>query len=69
MTERKILRKNKVIKKGFARAVDGDTLWIDTQNDEKITIRIKDKDTRWKFYCKYVKVTIEIIDESELNPV
>jgi len=55
--------KNIIIKKGFAQAMDGDTLWINTETDERITIHIKDKETRWNLYCKHLKVTIEIIDE------
>jgi len=55
--------KNIIIKKGFAQAMDGDTLLINTETDERITIHIKDKETRWNLYCKHLKVTIEIIDE------
>jgi len=56
-----------VIKKGFAQAMDGETLLVNTQNDELIQINIKDKKTRWDLYCKYLKVTIEVVDETELD--
>jgi hypothetical protein len=32
-----------------------------------ISIDFKDRETQVKYYCKYVKVTIEVIDESELD--
>ena len=57
----------KIIKKGTASAMDGSTLWINTGNDELITIRFKDDKVRWDLYCKHLKVTIEVIDENELN--
>ena len=56
-----------VVKKGFVQCMDGETIWVNTQNDELVTIHIKDKETRWQLYCKHVKVTIEVIDESELD--
>ena len=56
-----------VIKKGFVQCMDGETIWVNTQNDELVTIHIKDKETRLQLYCKYVKVTIEVIDETELD--
>jgi hypothetical protein len=55
----------KIVKKGFAGSMDGSTLWIDTENDERITIRLKDDRVRWDLYCKNVKVTIEVIDEKD----
>lgn len=53
----------KIIKTGFAEAMDGSTLWINTETDEKITIRLKDDRVRWDIYGKKVKVTIEVIEE------
>jgi len=47
--------------------MDGETLLVNTQNDELIQINIKDKKTRWDLYCKYLKVTIEVVDETELD--
>jgi len=47
--------------------MDGETIWVNTQNDELVTMHIKDKETRWQLYCKHVKVTIEVIDEAELD--
>lgn len=55
-----------VVKKGFAQAMNGKTLLVNTQNDELIQIKIKDKKTRWELYNKYLKVTIEVIDKTEL---
>jgi hypothetical protein len=57
----------KIIRKGFAQAMDGTTLWINTTTDERITINLKDDRVRWDIYCKPVKVTIEVIDDSELK--
>ena len=53
----------KIVKTGHADAMDGSTLWINTETDERITIRLKDNRVRWDLYCKKVKVTIEVIDE------
>ena len=55
-----------IIKKGFAQAIDGENLLINTQDDELIQIHIKDKKTRWDLYCKHLKITIEVIDKTEL---
>ncbi len=57
----------KIIKKGYAQAMDGETLLINTQDGELVTVHVKDKALRWSMYCKHVKVTIEEIDESELR--
>lgn len=54
---------NKIVKTGFAQAMDGTTLWINTETDEKITINLKDDRVRWDLYCKKVKVTIEVIED------
>ena len=48
---------------GFAQAMDGEELWINTKTDEKVTIHIRDHDLRWKLYCRTVKITIETIEE------
>jgi hypothetical protein len=55
--------KTKIVKTGFAQAMDGTDLWINTETDEKITINLKDDRVRWDLYCKKVKVTIEVIEE------
>lgn len=56
-----------IVRKGFVQCMDGMTSWINTQSDEIIKVKFKDRETQLKYYCKYVKVTIEIIDESELD--
>ena len=56
-----------IIRKGFVQCMDGMTSWINTQSDEMIKVNFKDRETQLKYYCKYVKVTIEVIDESELD--
>jgi hypothetical protein len=56
-----------IIRKGFSQAMDGETLLINTQTDELIQVHIKDKKTRWDLYCKHLKITIEVIDETELG--
>lgn len=56
-----------VVRKGFAQAMDGNELWVNTETDEMIKIVVKDKETLWKLYCKHVKITIEVIDETELD--
>jgi hypothetical protein len=56
-----------IVRKGFVQCMDGMTSWINTQSDEMIKVNFKDRETQLKYYCKYVKVTIEIIDEKELD--
>ena len=53
----------KIVKKGFAQAMDGTDLWINTETDERITINLKDDRVRRDLYCKNLKITIEVIDE------
>jgi len=55
-----------VIRKGFVQAMNGNELWINTQTDEMIKVVVKDRDIQRGLYCKHVKITIEVIDESEL---
>ena len=56
-----------VVRKGFVQAMNGNELWVNTQTDEMIKIVVKDRETLWKLYCKHVKITIEVIDETELD--
>lgn len=56
-----------VTRKGFTQAMNGEELWVNTTTDEMVKIVVKDSKTRWNLYCKHVKITIEVIDESELD--
>jgi hypothetical protein len=56
-----------VIRKGFVQAMNGNELWVNTQTDEIVKFVIKDRETQRKLYCKHVKITIEVIDEAELD--
>ena len=56
-----------VIRKGFVQAMNGNELWVNTQTDEMVKIVVKDRETQRKLYCKHVKITIEVIDETELD--
>lgn len=55
-----------LVRKGYVQAMSGNELWVNTTTDEVIKIVVKDKTTRWDLYCKHVKVTVEVIDESEI---
>jgi len=55
-----------IIRKGFVQAMNGNELWINTETDEMIRVVVKDRKIQRKFYCSYVKVIIEIIDESDI---
>jgi hypothetical protein len=57
---------NKIVRKGFVQAMNGTELWVNTQTDEMIKFVVKDREIQKDFYCQYVKVTIEIIDESDV---
>jgi len=61
------LKNADIVRKGFVQAMNGNELWINTQTDEMMKIVVKDRNIQRKLYCKYVKVTIEIIDESEFD--
>lgn len=56
----------KIERKGFVQAIDGSECWVNTLSGEMVKISFKDNEQAWRFYCKPVKVTVEIIDESEL---
>jgi len=56
-----------VIRKGFVQAMNGNELWVNTQTDEMVKFVVKDRETRRKLYCKHVKISIEVIDETELD--
>lgn len=38
-----------------------------TLTDEMVKFVVKDRETRCKLYCKHVKISIEVIDETELD--
>jgi hypothetical protein len=57
----------KIVREGFAQAMDGESLLVNTTTDEMVQITIKDKDLRWALYCKHVRITIEEIDELTVN--
>lgn len=59
----------KIERKGFVQAMDGkgNECWVNTQSGEMVKISFKDREQAWKFYCKPVKITIEVIDEKELE--
>ena len=47
--------------------MNGNELWVNTQTDEMVKFVVKDRETRCKLYCKHVKISIEVIDETELD--
>ena len=57
---------DKIERKGFVQCMSGDRLLVNTQTDEIISIRFEDREERMKYYCKHVKITIEVIDEKDL---
>ncbi|MCP4984904.1 MAG: hypothetical protein GY928_02210 [Colwellia sp.] len=54
---------------GFAQAMKGNELLINTTTDELVSVVIKDKKTRWDLYCKHVKITIDVIDDNDIDVV
>ena len=56
-----------VIRNGFVQAMNGNELWVNTQTDEIVKFVVKDRETQRKLYCKHVKITIEVINEDELD--
>ena len=56
-----------VIRKGFVQAMNGNELWVNTQTDEIVKFVVKDREAQRNLYCKHVKITIEVIDETELD--
>jgi len=55
-----------IIRKGFVQAMKGNELMVNTTTDEIVTFVVKDKETLYDYYCKRVKITIEVINEDEL---
>lgn len=62
---------NKIIRKGYTCAIDGNTLWVNTETDEIVKFVVKDRALLWKFYCKEVQITIEILESKneEINKI
>jgi hypothetical protein len=54
-------------RKGFVQAMSGEELWVNTQTDEIVKIVVKDPNVRKELYCKYVKISVDIIDEEDLD--
>ena len=66
--DRKYLKVIKpIIIKGFVQCIDGFESCINTQSGEMIKVIFNNKDEQLKYDCKHVKVTIEVIDESDLD--
>jgi hypothetical protein len=59
----------KIIRKGFMQCMQGKTSWINTQSDEMIKMDFKNRPEQLNWYCKFVKVTIEEITQSEYNEI
>lgn len=60
----------KIIRKGFTAAMDGNKLLVTTSTDNMVEFKV-DNGTRmpWDWYCKLVKITIEIISEEEYDKI
>jgi len=48
-----------IVRKGNVAAMNGNELWVNTENDEIVKFVVNDKELRWQLYCKNVKITIE----------
>ena len=53
----KTIRMAKIID-GQIQAMDGEELCVNTTTDEMIKIVVKDREERWKLYCKKVRIII-----------
>ena len=49
--------------KGFIQAKCGDELYVNTEDDEMVTLVVKDKELRNDLYCTHVIITVKTIDE------
>ena len=52
-----------LIRKGYSRSLNGSELLIDTETDEMISVKFKNWEESWKYYCKNLKITIEVLPE------
>lgn len=50
-----------IVRIGYTGAMDGKELWVNTETDEIVKFVVDDNELRWEYYCKNVKVTIEIL--------
>jgi len=48
---------------GFVQARCGNELYVNTEDDEMVTLVVKDKKLRNKLYCTHVIITVKTIDE------
>jgi len=55
-----------ITRKGFVQVINGNELWVNTQTDEMVKFVVKDKEIQRQLYCKHVKITIDVIDESDI---
>lgn len=51
--------KEKIVRKGFSQAMDGNELWINTEDDQLVKMVVKNTEKRWDLYCRPVTITFE----------
>lgn len=56
-----------IVRKGFIQGMDKDFNLVTTLDDEMVKIQFKDWRKQVGYYNKHVKITIEVIDESDLD--
>ena len=51
---------------GVVRSMSGDTLIIDMGTEGLCKLQVKDKEERWKIYCRNVKISIDSCTEDDV---
>jgi len=54
----------KIVRIGFAQAMNGKELWINTESDEIIKLFVRDDKLRGDLYCRPVTVTFEFEEKA-----
>lgn len=52
---------------GWAGATCGTEVYVNTIDDEMVTLNIKDRKERWKIYCNHVRITVETLTKDEFK--
>ncbi len=52
---------------GWMGATRGDEVYVNTLDNEPVTLTIKNHDKRWKMYSTHVRITVETISPAEFE--
>jgi hypothetical protein len=57
------LPSQKIVRRGFIQAMNGNELWVNTETDEMVKFIVHDESLLMKLYCTHVRIIIESLDD------